>query len=200
MDDMTAFERQVGEEIFRIVGPARPVDDLAVFESAATTPHTRRFQSMFSATKFVVAGAIVALLGGFLLTGMLRQPSEAPVPPIAASAWSPTEPTDTATPAPVATAETESTPADLLPGVDLITEEVEPGVFRVLGDGAHDLTSLMADPIGVLVATGHDGSVWLQSSQWAARLGEPGRLSYPMSYAKPPGGSRRHGLGHWARP
>ena len=28
-----------------------------------------RFQSMFSATKFVVAGAIVALFGSFLLTG-----------------------------------------------------------------------------------------------------------------------------------
>ena len=37
----------------------------------------RRFQTMFSATKFVVAGAIVALFGGFLLSGvLLRQPGE----------------------------------------------------------------------------------------------------------------------------
>ena len=36
--------------------------------------HTRgRFQSMFSATKFVVAGAIVALFGGFLLAGVLTR-------------------------------------------------------------------------------------------------------------------------------
>ena len=39
-----------------------------------------RFQSMFSATKLVVAGAIVALFGGFLLAGLLTQPSEEPVP------------------------------------------------------------------------------------------------------------------------
>jgi hypothetical protein len=34
---------------------------------------TWRFQSMFSATKFVVAGVIVALFGGFLLSGVLTQ-------------------------------------------------------------------------------------------------------------------------------
>ena len=43
---------------------------------------------MFSATKFVVAGAIVALFGGFLLAGVLTQPSDEPLPPAAASASS----------------------------------------------------------------------------------------------------------------
>ena len=47
---------------------------------------------------------------------------------------------------------------DLLPGVDLVTEEVEPGVYRVLGDAAgHDLVA--EPPAGVTVAA--DGSIWL---------------------------------------
>ena len=34
-----------------------------------------------------------------------------------------------------------SSDVDLLPGVDLLTEEVEPGVFRVASDGVRDLSS-----------------------------------------------------------
>ena len=42
---------------------------------------------MFSATKFVVAGAFVALVGGFLLAGVLtQQPNEESVPAVGASA------------------------------------------------------------------------------------------------------------------
>ena len=48
---------------------------------------------MFSATKFVAAGAIVALFGGFLLTGVLTQPSEEQAPAAVASASAPAEPT-----------------------------------------------------------------------------------------------------------
>jgi hypothetical protein len=43
-------------------------------------PTTRRFQSMFNATKFVVAGVIVALFGGFLLSGVLNQPNKEQLP------------------------------------------------------------------------------------------------------------------------
>jgi len=48
---------------------------------------TLRFQSMFSATKFVVAGVIVALFGGFLLTGVLTQQDD--VKPLVGSSSSP---------------------------------------------------------------------------------------------------------------
>ena len=42
---------------------------------------------MFSATKFLVAGAIVALFGGFLLVGLLtRQQSEEVLPAVGATA------------------------------------------------------------------------------------------------------------------
>ena len=44
-------------------------------------------------------------------------------------------------PTTVAAAEDTTTP-DLLPGVDLVTEEVEPGVYRVLGEGVDDLSDI----------------------------------------------------------
>ena len=70
MDDVTAFERQVADEIFRIVGPPRRVDDLAVYKAVTTTRSPRlTLPSMFGAMKYVVAGVIVALFGGILMTG-----------------------------------------------------------------------------------------------------------------------------------
>ena len=85
MDDLTAFERQVADEISRIVGPARPVDDLEVFEAAATSQSSNRRFKMFSALKFVAAAAIVSLFGGFLLTGVLTTPQKGEVLPAAAT-------------------------------------------------------------------------------------------------------------------
>ena len=67
MDDMQTFEREIAGVIRRAISPARPVDAMAVARAAATQSPKRRFQSMFSATKYVVAGVIVALFGGFLL-------------------------------------------------------------------------------------------------------------------------------------
>ena len=82
MDDMSAFERQVGEEILRIVGPARPVDDLAAFELA--TDHQKGWGfTAFSALRFVAAAAIVALFGGFLLAGVLSTQPDGEAPPAA---------------------------------------------------------------------------------------------------------------------
>jgi len=88
MDDMNAFERQVAGRIEHLVGPVRPVDDLSVYDAIIATRSPKwRFQSMFSATKFVVAGAIVALFGGFLLSGVLmQQPAEETAPIVGASA------------------------------------------------------------------------------------------------------------------
>ena len=77
MDDMNAFERQVAGEFVRRAGPVRQVDAAAIFTTITATQSPKwRFRSMFSATKFVVAGAIVALFGGFLLAGVLTQPSD----------------------------------------------------------------------------------------------------------------------------
>jgi len=74
---------------------------------ATTSPHrgflphiTGRLQSMFSATKFVVAGAIVALFGGFLVAGFLTtQPSDDRLPAVGASASATSEPSPTESPA-----------------------------------------------------------------------------------------------------
>jgi hypothetical protein len=69
---------------------------------------------------------------------------------------------------------------DLLPGVDLVTEEVEPGVERIVSDGVRELSwpvdrkDLYLN--GVLdrnVVTGPDGSVWLFWPDESFRLGQP---------------------------
>lgn len=86
MDDMTAFERLVAGRTQQQAGPIRPVNDAAIFSAITTTQSPNwRFQSMFSAAKFVVASAIVALFGGFLLAGLLTQPSDDPLPAAHAS-------------------------------------------------------------------------------------------------------------------
>jgi len=166
MDEMTALDHQIASDVLREAGPSEPVDGAAIFTAITATQSPKwRFQTMFSATKFVVAGVIVALFGGFLLAGVLtQQPSDDRLPAVGASASATTqaEPTDTATAEPEPTAEAEaddtSTTPDLLPGVGLVTEEVEPGVYRVLSDGAgHDLVA--EPPADVTVAP--DGSIWL---------------------------------------
>jgi hypothetical protein len=85
MDDMTAFEQRLAADAVRAAGPPQPVDVAAVFASATTQSPKWRFQSMFSATKFVVAGVIVALFGGFLVSGVLTQQGEEPLPAAVAS-------------------------------------------------------------------------------------------------------------------
>ena len=54
---------------------------------------------------------------------------------------------------------------DLLPGVDLVTEEVEPGVYRVLSDGTGNDLAIHAtvhDGDLAQVVAGQDGSVWVR--------------------------------------
>jgi len=174
MDDMTAFDRHISTEVLREVGPSEQVDDLAIFTAITTASQSPkwRFQSMFSAAKFVVAGAIVALFGGFLLSGVLTQPSDETVP--AAT---------TDSPSPMTTEELLSM---------LVTDEVEPGVYRVLDDGAgHDL---VAEPAAA-VTIAPDGSVWLLRAPAQERfqvvdalfeLGQDG--TYPFEPSGDPGG------------
>jgi hypothetical protein len=152
MTDMTAFERQVAGEMLGRAGPVRPVDDLAIYESVAAVSRSQRWGlTMFSALKFVAAAAIVALFGGFLLAGAITTQQDGEVAPAAV----------TGSPSPM---ENDT----LLPGVQLTVEEVDPGVYRVLGDGVRDLPG--RNMIGI--AVGQDGGVWVLRSQRFLRLGE----------------------------
>ncbi len=208
MDDLTAFERQIRDEMRAMAGPLprTDVEDIvhtarAATSTIATTTARQRLQPMLNATGFVAAGVVVTLFGGFLLAGtLLTQPSDESVPAVGALASVPTE----TEPAVVASADPEPslTPtsgpkttahADLLPGVDLVTEEVAAGVLRVVSDGIRDLASQpipscwsledrseqgVAQPLrydemsaGKVVA-GLDDSIWLFWGDRFVRLGD----------------------------
>ena len=193
MDDMTAFERQLDAELGRMAGPGRRIDGMAMVRTVSTQSPRWRVQPIFSALKFVVAGAIVALFGGFLLSAVLtQQPSEEQVPAAVTGS-----PVPTTTP-------------DLLPGVDLITEEVEPGVYRVLSDGVrefgHSTRSRNLSP-----TFREDGSLWTASSVELSRLGSDetvklpapgasGRGDWPLVPLGCPGPPGRAGAGTCQRP
>jgi len=104
MDDMDAFESQVGREALVEAGPSRPVDVDSIVASATGSASVGRWPvvtrwlgsgrmpapseggtSMFSALRIAAAAAIVALFGGFLLVGVVGDPQEGEVPPAAES-------------------------------------------------------------------------------------------------------------------
>jgi hypothetical protein len=167
MDEMTAFDRQVSAAFGRLVGPARPVDDAAIFATITTTRRypVRRTLSLSSAP-LVIAGVIVGLVGGGLLLTAGSQPRTSD--PVAAVGSSPS-----ASPAVIPFASLQPSPgpsvlpsaepaitmrSDLLPGVRLSTQQTRPGVFQVLGDGIRDLR-----PEGKVrgAAVDADGHVWV---------------------------------------
>ena len=169
MDDMTAFERQLAAELGRMAGPGRRTDAMAMVRAVSTPSSRWRFQSTFDALKFVVAGVIVALFSGFVLIGVLAQPpSEESVPGVGASASASPETT---------------TRTDLLPGEDLVTEEVEPGVLRVVNDGIRDLARPVPDydyaTWGFRVVAGLDGSVWMLGPEGRSRARFHGATAPP---------------------
>ena len=142
MTDMTAFERRIAEGMLHRAGPIRPVDDRAVYEAVTATNRQQRWGfTMFSALKFIAASAIVALFGGFLLAGILTTPQGDDVLPAAM----------TESPSPMTTEDLLLTTEDLLSG--MVTEEVEPGVRRVINDGYRDLT-MSTDPMRQFMAGG----------------------------------------------
>jgi len=183
MADMTAFEHQVENTLRHAAGPSRPVDAVRVVELATASRWsvvTRRPRSgsaapteggfsMFSALKFIAAGVIVALFGGFLLAGVLTTPNDDQMVPAAV----------TESPSPMTTEE-------LLSG--MVTEEVEPGVLRVVNDGVRDLSSSVegCGPCFMVDVT-PDGSVWLSGDTLRRdmfRLGEEPVFEDPA--ANPP--------------
>ena len=114
---------------------------------------------MFSTTALLTTGIIVALLGGSLPDGVWTHHSEKPSPAERASA----------------TADDTTTP-DVLPGVDLVTEEVEPGVVRVISDG-HRAVS----PTGIesRVIARDDGRVWVVLNRGFYELGREAMVEFP---------------------
>jgi hypothetical protein len=88
----------------------------------------------------------------------------------------------------VAAAAAEPAPA-LLPGVDLVTEEVEPGVLRVVNDGHRDLShpvvgeGYRASFYRSNLTTGLDGSVWIFGPESFFRLGDS--RSHPSDRRSP---------------
>ena len=117
MDDMQTFERRVATEVVRGMGPSEPVDDAAIFTAITTTQSPKwRFLSMFSATRFVVAGAIVALFGGFLLASLPAPEQGQLVPAAPASTPEPVTAVVEAEPPPGASVEGGGTV--FVPGVD----------------------------------------------------------------------------------
>jgi len=113
---------------------------------------------MFSALKFMVASVIVALFGALVLAGLFRAQQGDEIGPAAV----------TESPSPM-------TSEELLSG--MVTEEVEPGVFRVTNDGVRDLSypSGYSGGTGFMVDVTPDGSVWLSTDDGKRglfRLGE----------------------------
>jgi hypothetical protein len=119
MTDMTAFERQLSGEIADLMGPVRPVDDAAVFAAISETRPARWAIRPTFGATRFVLGAIVVLLGALLLTEVLTRPSDVAQPAASPSAR------------------------------PLPSEEIEPGVSRILVDGFVNRISV-----------GPDGSVW----------------------------------------
>ncbi len=69
MDDLTALEREISDELRREIGPLPGFDAMSIVRSVTATQSPKwRFKTMFSVAKFAAAGAIVALFGGFLLS------------------------------------------------------------------------------------------------------------------------------------
>ena len=125
---------------------------------------------MFSAVKFIAASVIVALFGGFLITGVLTTQQGDEMAPAAVTA----PPTIEATSAPTE-APTRPVRTDILAGVELTVEEVEPSVFRVVNDGVRDLV------LGgnTDIVAGHDGGIYLLRKHQFIRLGSESGQAWP---------------------
>jgi len=116
--------------------------------------------TVFSALRLVTAGVIVGLVGGFLFAGVLITPQADEIPAMA-----------TDSPSPMTTDRLRSIAE---------TEEIEPGVLHVIGDGIRDLAA--ADAISLVA--GRDGSIWLLSESHFLRFGSDGTYAWPTGQAE----------------
>ena len=158
-----ALERLVAER--KRIGPS-PALQRAVWGIPATTPPERRWlpridtggSTMFSAVKFIAAGVIVALFGGFLLAGVLT-----------------TQEGDEMVPGAVTDSPAPTTTDDILPGVTLTVEEVGSGVYMVIADGVRDLVPAEI----VSIAAGYDDGIWLSLEDEFIKLGSEESHAWP---------------------
>jgi hypothetical protein len=167
MDDMTAFERQLSDEIRGLMGHVRPVDDLAVFDAvvAATQSPKRRFWSasrpsahghiftatgrtyaMFSPVKAIIAGALVFALGGLFLVAQPFAQERGSLPGAATDATKAT-----------ATAVTATQECRLGYVVDCTYTASDP---RVTGTGSHVFTGSASETGSSTVNSGAVGAFW----------------------------------------
>ncbi|MGI9642242.1 MAG: hypothetical protein ACR2N9_05615 [Acidimicrobiia bacterium] len=150
MHDMNAFEQQIAREVVAEAGPEPRFDAMSVSRSVTTHSPTRRFQSMFSATKLVVAGAVVALFGGFLLSGVLTTQQSDPQPPAAAASA-----TASASPAPV--------PVTTVTGRYGVDFDVDPGPTTTALPGGGERSISLFPHLPIEVSDPRiDGNVLLQ--------------------------------------
>jgi hypothetical protein len=166
MDEWDAFERQIAFVSQRVVGPPRSVDAWAVVQTArAVAP--RRLGRLRSVTSLVASFTIVMLVIAVVVIGSLIQPGFDRLPGVVRSP----EASVTADPTPRRTHD-----PDLLAGATLVTEEIEPGVYRVVSDGVRDLARATGfrsyDVFDSIVSAGHDGSVWVFTKDHFFRLGD----------------------------
>jgi hypothetical protein len=89
MDDMNAFEHLIASVVQQTTRPPRPVDVMSIVRITTTQSPKSRFQAMFSVTKFIVAGVIVALFGGLLLSGVLTTRQGEDATPVVGATLSP---------------------------------------------------------------------------------------------------------------
>lgn len=121
---------------------------------------------MFSATKYLAAGIILAVVGGvFITTGAPEDRGSESLPAVGASlSAAPSSPTPSESPTTTTLSARTVTNSDLLPGVDLQVMEVAPGVFHILGDGTgHRFTGISIR--GFEITT--DGQVWLETQPFS---------------------------------
>ena len=135
-----------------------------------------RFVSLSLATGSIVAAVALLSVGG-LLAVLLLGPDDGRTPIVGASP-SPSDPGPALSPAPETSVRT-----DLVTGVPIVTEEVEPGVFRVVSDGERDLTrEFDADDYGYVngnIVAGLDRSVWWFGPEGFFRLGDEHTHRFP---------------------
>jgi len=161
---------------------------------------TGRFQSMFSATKFVVAGVIVALFGGFLLTGVLTtQPSDDPLPAAVSSASVEPDASEVAAPTTEATTAPESTtttnptielPAEIPEGIKSGTLKTPLGPARwvhlsgELADLAPNFRDVVSTPEGFITLERlDDGATLWRSPNLLTWTSQPlDILAWQLSY------------------